>query len=203
MRARTRSARSIAPTLPALPNQRGEFAHGHPRATGGTLEPAEFARLVTALGLGRAGPERPPPARGPAVSGRLSLAGFLGRVDRHPHARVERGPDDPVLLERVGGRVALARARALGPADVAELEVAREDVQQARRHVRAGAHVPRLLLDPQDLAQVRVARDLLQDLGLGEGVEQLDAGDRDVLLALARGVALEVVVDLARAEDQA
>ena len=28
----------------------GEFAHGHPRATGGSVPPAEFERLVRALG---------------------------------------------------------------------------------------------------------------------------------------------------------
>jgi hypothetical protein len=48
-----------------------------------------------------------------------------------------------------------------------------------------------------------VALDLVGDLLLREGVEQLDARDRDRLVALAGGVALEVVEDLARAEDQA
>jgi hypothetical protein len=75
----------------------------------------------------------------------------------------------------VGGRVALARRRALGPADVAELQRRRQDVQQPRRHVRAGTHVPRLLLRPHDLAQVRVAGHLVEDLLLRERVQQLDA----------------------------
>jgi single-stranded-DNA-specific exonuclease len=35
----------------ALPDQGGEFAHGHPRATGGSLAPDAFARLVAALGV--------------------------------------------------------------------------------------------------------------------------------------------------------
>lgn len=34
----------------ALPDVGGEFAHGHPRATGGTLARADFERLLTALG---------------------------------------------------------------------------------------------------------------------------------------------------------
>jgi single-stranded-DNA-specific exonuclease len=34
-----------------LPGVGGEFAHGHPAATGGSLAPADFERLVTALGL--------------------------------------------------------------------------------------------------------------------------------------------------------
>src|SRR5215217_1975705 len=57
---------------------------------------------------------------------RSALARLLGRVDRHRHREVQCGADDAVLLHRVRGRVALARAGALGPADVAELEVARE-----------------------------------------------------------------------------
>jgi single-stranded-DNA-specific exonuclease len=35
----------------ALPGAGGEFAHGHPRATGGSLEPDDFDRLVAALGV--------------------------------------------------------------------------------------------------------------------------------------------------------
>lgn len=35
----------------ALPDAGGEYAHGHPRATGGSLPPDEFDRLLVALGL--------------------------------------------------------------------------------------------------------------------------------------------------------
>jgi single-stranded-DNA-specific exonuclease len=35
----------------ALPDVGGEFAHGHARATGGSLAPADFERLLAALGL--------------------------------------------------------------------------------------------------------------------------------------------------------
>ena len=35
----------------AVPGQDGEFAHGHDRATGGSLPPDDFERLVDALGL--------------------------------------------------------------------------------------------------------------------------------------------------------
>ena len=35
----------------ALPDARGEFAHGHTKATGGSLTHADFDRLVAALGL--------------------------------------------------------------------------------------------------------------------------------------------------------
>ncbi len=33
----------------ALPAQQGEFGHGHPRATGGSLPPEEFEALLAAL----------------------------------------------------------------------------------------------------------------------------------------------------------
>jgi single-stranded DNA-specific DHH superfamily exonuclease len=35
----------------------GEFANGHARATGGSIPPADFARLVAALGFSRASPD--------------------------------------------------------------------------------------------------------------------------------------------------
>jgi single-stranded-DNA-specific exonuclease len=35
----------------ALPDAHGEYAHGHPRATGGSLVPDDFERLLEALGL--------------------------------------------------------------------------------------------------------------------------------------------------------
>jgi single-stranded-DNA-specific exonuclease len=35
----------------AMPEARGEFAHGHDRATGGSLAPAEFEELVRRLGI--------------------------------------------------------------------------------------------------------------------------------------------------------
>jgi single-stranded-DNA-specific exonuclease len=37
----------------ALPDATGEFAHGHPRASGGSLAPSDFDRLMRALGLER------------------------------------------------------------------------------------------------------------------------------------------------------
>src|SRR5205807_1845893 len=149
------------------------------------------------------------PARSTAArSGRtdstgLALARGLLRVLRHRHGQVQRGADDPRLLLDVGDRIALARRCALGPPDVAEAQALGEHLQQARRHVRAGAHVARLLLDPDDLAQVGVAVDELEDLLLGERIEQLDTTDRHARVPLAVGVADDVVVDLARAEDDA
>lgn len=50
---RTASKIDLLAFLRGLPigNVEGEFANGHPRATGGSLPPADFARLVTALGF--------------------------------------------------------------------------------------------------------------------------------------------------------
>src|SRR3954452_10064249 len=140
---------------------------------------------------------------GAIVALRLTLARRLGGIQRHRDRQVERGAQDAVLLGGVRGRVALAGRRALGTADEPEVQVLRHDLHQPGEHVRAGAHVARLLLDPDDLAQVRVAADQLGDLRLGERVEQLDAADGDALVALAVRVADDVVVDLAGAEDQA
>jgi len=36
----------------ALPDLGGEFAHGHDRATGGSIAPGDFDRLLEALGFG-------------------------------------------------------------------------------------------------------------------------------------------------------
>jgi single-stranded-DNA-specific exonuclease len=49
---RTRSTTNLLAFLRALPlgEVEGEFANGHPQATGGSLPPADFARLLHALG---------------------------------------------------------------------------------------------------------------------------------------------------------
>src|SRR3954464_4123958 len=65
-----------------------------------------------------------------ALSGRLPLPGLLGRIHGHGDVEIQRGADDAVLLDGVGGRVALARRGALRAADVAELQLGRQDLQQ-------------------------------------------------------------------------
>ena len=119
-----------------------------------------------------------------------------------PRSALERGEHDALLLGAVRGRVALAGAGALGAADVAELDALGHELGHAARHHLPGAHVLRLLLDPDDLLEVRIAGDQLGDLLARERVEQLDAGDRDLRRRLALLVAVDVVVDLAAAEHQ-
>src|SRR4051812_25837066 len=63
------------------------------------------------------------------LSDPLPLPGLLDRVDRDRDIQIQRGADDAVLLDGVGGRVALARRGALRPADVAELELRGQDLQ--------------------------------------------------------------------------
>src|ERR1700743_869382 len=80
--------------------------------------------------------------RGRRIAGRVLDAGS------------ERRQGDALLLERVGGGVALARAGAAGAADVGEVDALGQDLREAARHHLPGAHVAPLLLDPGDLLQV-------------------------------------------------
>src|SRR4051794_7131197 len=115
----------------------------------------------------------------------------------------EGGEDDALLLAGMGGRVALAGAGALGPADVAERDPLRKQAPEAAGHDLPGAHVPRLLLAPDDLLQVRVAGDQRRQLVPRERVEELDPCHRNRLGALAVVVVVDVVEDLAAAQDEA
>src|SRR5256714_11689486 len=98
----------------------------------------------------------------------------------------ERLADDPVLLAQVGGRVALARARPPGTADVAELHALGERLLEPVSARTPGPHVLRLLLCPDDLFQVRVRRDQLRGLADRERIQLLDPGDGDLSRSLAR-----------------
>ncbi len=74
---------------------------------------------------------RPPQPLAPG-SNDLPLPGRLCRVHRNTMRHIKGRLEDPVLLSVVGHRVALARAGPLRSADVAELEVVGQDLQQAR-----------------------------------------------------------------------
>ena len=115
----------------------------------------------------------------------------------------ERHAYDAVLLALVRDGIALARRGAQLAADVVVRHTLRDGLVQAVLHEGARAHVLRLLLDPDHLAQVRIAREQLEHLGGRERVEQLDAPDCDVAGGRALLVADDVVVDLAAAEDEA
>src|SRR3954470_4568917 len=70
------------------------------------------------------------------------------------------GPDVMVLGGDVAGK-AVQAIEDLGRG---------HDLHEAREHVRPRAHVARLLLHPDDLLEVRVARDELAHLRLGERI---------------------------------
>src|SRR3954447_1266117 len=101
--------------------------------------------LTFAGGAGGHGAAEPGPAPFLALARRL-----LG-VQRDADRAIQGGADDAALLRDVRGRVALARRRALWAPDVAEGDLVGKDLHEAREHVRAGAHVARLLLHPEDL----------------------------------------------------
>src|SRR2546426_145477 len=64
--------------------------------------------------------------------------------------------DNPVLFAQVCGRIALARARTPGAADVAERDALRQVLLQAVTERAPRPHVLGLLLRPDDLDQPRV-----------------------------------------------
>src|SRR3954468_6675591 len=124
------------------------------------------------------------------------------RVSPQETALSQRFADDPVLLAQVCRRVALARARPPGAADVAEPDAWRQVLLEAVPNRAPRPHVLRLLLGPDDLRKARIRRDeggLLLDR---ERIQLLDPCDRDVFGGLAQLVPGEVVVDLAGAEDE-
>ena len=127
--------------------------------------------------------------RGP-LSGAVRLQPLLLEVERHAH--------DAVLLALVRRRVALAGRGAQLAADVVEATPSgRISPSGARMNARAPMFFGSSWTQTISL-EVRVARDQLAQLVLGERVEQLDARDRDVARRRALLVAGEVVVDLAR-----
>src|SRR6266511_5644897 len=85
----------------------------------------------------------------------------------------ERRRDDPRLLGLMCRRIALGRARALGPSDVAHRHARPRELAQLRPHELLRPHVARLLLHPHDLGDLRVAPEQLGDLRGGERIEQL------------------------------
>src|SRR3954453_13853414 len=89
----------------------------------------------------------------------------------------ERFAGDPVLLEQVRGRVALARAGPPRAADEAEADAFRQRVLEAVTDRAPRPHVLRLLLRPDDLLERGIA---VRERGGGldrERVELLDPGD--------------------------
>ncbi len=141
----------------------------------------------------------------PAEGRDSALAGELARVLRDRLREVERGGDDPVLLDGVGDRIALARGGALGPADVAEVRGARAGPAAGAATCARGrpcCAAPPGPRRPRGGSGSCATSSRIS--ALRERVEQLDPADRHVgLVGLARAWwPDEVVVDLAGAQDQ-
>src|SRR5215470_15797840 len=98
--------------------------------------------------------------------------------------------------------IALARAGAPGPSDVAERNVLGSRLLEAMSGRPPRAHVLRLLLRPDDLLERRIGADELRGLLDRERVELLQAGDGNVPGLRAPLVPDDVVVDLPAAEHE-
>src|SRR5215203_1861288 len=114
----------------------------------------------------------------------------------------EHVPDDPVLFAQVRCGIALARACPPRTADIVERDANRDGLFQPVPDRAVGTHVLRLLLRPDHLVEGRVAVDQVGRGADRERVQLLDAGDRDLGVVLPLRVPDDVVVDLARGEDE-
>mmetsp|Transcript_30257 Transcript_30257/g.80096 ORF Transcript_30257/g.80096 Transcript_30257/m.80096 type:complete len:256 (+) Transcript_30257:113-880(+) len=152
--------------------------------------------------------------RGPASRGAPSvvvprLRRLIAPADRRQALRgrvgVEGRDEDLLHLRLVDGAVAGGgRCRGVAP-DVRHAlgdAGADEGRVDTRLHVAPVAHVLRLLLDPDDLG-VGVPPGRVLDAVEGEGADLLHRHEGDALLALLAAVLEQVVVDLARAQDDA
>src|SRR5579862_2137102 len=91
----------------------------------------------------------------------------------------ERGADDAVLLAQVRGRIPLARARAPRAADVEERDALRLRLLEPVANRPPCAHVLRLFLHPDELAEVRVAGEQRLRLLDREGIQLLEPRNGD------------------------
>ena len=89
---------------------------------------------------------------------RLAARAVDARRRRAKRRRRQGRAHDPVLLAQMRGRIALARARAPGAADVVQRHAVGLRLLEPVPDRPPRAHVLRLLLHPDDLAQVRIAR---------------------------------------------
>src|SRR5688500_1499842 len=133
-----------------------------------------------------------------------------GRPASRPLARSALGLDrrreglsnDPTLFGRVRRGVSLRRAGPLGTPDVRHLHPRRRQLPQLRLDVGPGAHVPRLLLDPDQLLQLGILRQHRPHLGPGKRIELFQPDDGGTAALHLVGLAEQVVVELAAAQHQ-
>src|SRR5215210_5339745 len=119
------------------------------------------------------------PKAGTLISALLADMLHPASLDLRPALAAERRLHDARLLPGVDARRALGGGRPLRAPDVAQRHALGEQRRQPPPDVAPGAHVLGLLLQPDDLGQVGVARQQLLELGPREGVEQLHPRHRD------------------------
>src|SRR5438270_5949538 len=118
---RPRSSSCWNRSRPAQPPRRHTRARPRPSLS------YDSRNAPTASTADSTAPGRPVPPPGASA-----LARKLARELRDGIARLQRREQDPVLLERVGDRVALAGRGPLGAADVSEMKLLGEDLHQPR-----------------------------------------------------------------------
>src|SRR4051794_25062063 len=101
-------------TTAARPEKRNLFMQAPTRGLDESCDVEQaFRPPVVSPVNGLTAPAQPGRADARATSAALPLAGLLHRIHGHRDVQIQRRADDPVLLDGVGGRVALARRGAL------------------------------------------------------------------------------------------
>ena len=148
---------AIAGAAPVAPSSSGHRRGERPDAAVGRLAGPPVAGVRPAPLTARWAWRRAQPR--PACRSRAGQV----RLDRGRGQ--ERRAQDALLLDDVGAVVPLGGRGPARPADVLPAHLVGTVPADAALHVRPGAHVLRLLLDPEGLLQVGVDAEQLQDLG--------------------------------------
>jgi hypothetical protein len=123
------------------------------------------------------------------------------RRSRHPDRSARLGGDaqrlakEPLLLDRVNGRVSLARTRTKGPTGIDQTDTLRQRLLKPMPNRAPRPHVLRLFLNPDNLGEVRV---LLKKFGIGrhgERIQLLESSNSETADVIEAFVAHHVVVD--------
>src|SRR5712671_2307985 len=127
-------------------------------------------------------------------------SGTLSSTAMRRRLLVERGRNQPLLLDLVAARGAARGRRRFVAADDPERMPPQHALPVPGAQVGPGAHVPRLLLDPRDRRALRDSPEQRRQGLVGERIELLQAQDCRPGLAPLAPRPRQLVVDLSRAE---